>query len=108
MRRLTALLLALAIPSTALAWKHTRQFWIPEDRPVEYTISDYEEDSVPAGYPVESIQDGYTGWEAAECADIPTSFLGTTSENTPFMRDFKNHHSFDDPGDEPAGGARRL
>ncbi|MBW2257895.1 MAG: matrixin family metalloprotease [Deltaproteobacteria bacterium] len=99
-----ALPLALLAPTDALAWRHTRQVWLPEDLPIEYTVSDYVEDSVPEGFTVEATQAGYAGWLAAECADVPTSFLGTTPDNTPYLYNFENHHSFDDPGDDLAPG----
>jgi len=99
-----ALPLALLAPTDALAWRHTRQVWAPEDLPVQYTISDYAEDSVPAGFPVQAVQDGYANWLAAECADIPTEFIGTSPDNTPYIYNFENHHSFDDPGDDLAPG----
>ena len=101
MRRTITAFLLLALPSSAFAWKHNQQAWCTEDDwPLEYLVSDYVEDSVPEGYPLEAIEHAYSVWATeAPCAGFEFVY-GGVCENTDYIAsDFENRHTFDDPGD---------
>ena len=104
MKRSITMALVLLFPLSSLAWEHTTWVWVPEDQPVEFTISDYVEDSIPEGTTEATILAGYENWKIAECADFESDHLGLTDENTTNMYNFENHVSFDDPGNKIAGG----
>lgn len=79
--------------STALAWEHTTQVWLPEDWPLvvrvaddgaENTIEACEasdgmsgccEETVPAGNCIQSTTQGFAAWEAAQCAEFDVDVL---------------------------------
>lgn len=102
---LPALLLAgLVVPGSALAWKHTQQVWLPQDLPLQYHISTYQEDSVPDGYAEQAIHAGYAAWDAASCAQITYEYAGAITSNIGQRFDLQNLHTFDDPADDMAPG----
>lgn len=108
MSRATTLSVCLALgvltPGSALAWNHFGQVWTPDRFPFEYTVSDYNETSIPTGYTVEAVQDAYAAWGTVECADLPVEFTGTSPQNIGASNDGVNRHTFDDPADWMAPG----
>lgn len=103
--------------STALAWTHTEQVWLAEDMPIRWYSSDDGgqntiancdasggtqgccEESVPAGYCLESAQAGFDNWHDAKCADFDHEYAGFC-DNSGYLLDFQNHFTFNDPDDE--------
>lgn len=128
--RLSALTLALLVPTQAFAWKHLDppRAWNATDRnPLQYCISDYIEDSLPGtdeekyAYQVATVDAGFAAWpKAAPCADISAENIGTCAANTGFLYDLENRITWDDPTGEheagilgvtlcrPAGGGQFL
>lgn len=109
MNRVLLTAAALTLPVTALAWDHTQKVWDPADLPVQYEISSYEEDSLPASegdepITVEILQKAFANWHVAECADFSEEYIGLTDDNITFTNDGRNTIAFDDPAGELAGG----
>lgn len=97
--------LALLLPVTAGAWEPTGSVWFLEDMPLEYEISDYEEDSLQPGETFDIIQTAFSRWEATECAQLDTLYIGPTEENTGFrLGDGITRISWDDPDDNHGVG----
>lgn len=99
------LTLALLLPASAMAWEPTGSVWFLDDMPIDYQISDYEEDSLDPGETFEVIQTAFGRWDAATCAQTEVNYTGPTPENTPFiLNDGITRISWDDPGDNHGAG----
>jgi len=97
-------LLALLL-STASAQDHLGNAWVSDDFPLQYEVSETEEDSLPAGYAQTAIPDAYQIWaDSAACAGLAFENTGSTELNTGYTYDFHNRHTFDDPSDSLAPG----
>ena len=83
----------------AMAWNHTQWVWSRENLPLEWYMSEYEEDSLPEGYAAEVMDSSFTNWvEDAPCAQLSHSYLGVREGyNNGAQQDYYNIVSFDDP-----------
>ena len=101
------LMLALLL-SPAQAFEHIGNAWQSDDMPIPYLVADDGsgtlcEESVPLGYCFTALDDAYSAWELAECADFDHQYTGI-GENIGFAGDNLNNVSFNDPNDELSGG----
>jgi len=110
MNRSIMTIAALFIATPALGWKHTGNVWAPEQLPVEFTIADVGEDSLPEPFvdAEYAILQGFAAWDDAECSTFESDYLGSTPENTPFQIDNQQHFSFDDPGGTLGAGVKAV
>lgn len=102
---------ALLTPTDAYAWRHNTFLWAADDLPFEWWLPKDDEESVPEGYSEEAVKLGYEAWKAAECADIPTVYMGRRNDNPGYDPDGINTHTFNDPTGQlvpPTLGETRL
>jgi MYXO-CTERM domain-containing protein len=99
----------LLVSSSAFAWKHTGFAWCDDgELPIPYYVGDYVEDSLPEGATLTILADSYAAWPAAApCAGVGGTFMGMC-DNTPFILDYQNRDTFDDPADELDAGVLGL
>lgn len=120
-RLLSVALLFAALPSTALAWEHTARVWLPEDMPLRYWVADDGqpnsiqtcldsggttgccEETVPAGYCIESAFNGFDAWNAAQCAEFDFEYQGVCNNVNNLFNNL-SYFTFNDPGSESGGG----
>lgn len=94
----TTLLILSTAP--AFAWKHTGFVWAPEDQPREWYMDDDVEDSLPEGYQLTAIQNGWLAWHDAQCADISDEYQKTDDYGSRSTSDGKTIIYWDDPANE--------
>lgn len=81
--------------------------WSAEDLPLQWWMTDYEEDSLEnasqygyasvSDYQAAMMSESYTNWYAAECAEISDVYMGIDEGNEGFVNDGINKVCFDDP-----------
>jgi hypothetical protein len=105
---MTALLAAaLLLSPGAQAYELMGYAWSAEDFPLEWYMTDYEEDSLANAtnwgyesaldYQESMIAGSYTRWYTAECAEISDVFMGVDPGNEGSTYDEINKFYFDDP-----------
>ena len=100
---LTALLLAGTLPASA--WTHTSWVWNQDEFPIQWYMSDYDEDSLPSEYSQEVLVDAWAHWEQeASCANISQEFNDTRMPYIGYEQEGLNVFTYDDPKDELGAG----
>ncbi len=106
---MTAALLAasLLLAPQAQAYELLGYAWSAEDLPLQWYMTDYEEDSLEnatqygydsvSDYQVSMISESYSNWYAAECAEISDEYQGIDEGNEGSSNDGVNKFYFDDP-----------
>ncbi|MEL6350052.1 MAG: PKD domain-containing protein, partial [Myxococcota bacterium] len=78
-----------------------------EDFPIEWYVSDYQEDSVPENYHIEVLEESYEAWiTEAPCAQLSHSYQGVRTNHHdvgPSAGDTLTTFYYDDPLDEGGG-----
>ena len=102
-----ALLAAVLLAPHAQAYELLGYAWSAEDFPLQWYMTDYEEDSLEnatqygyagAGdYQQQMIAESYGNWYMAECAEISDEFAGIDPGNEGYTNDGINKFYFDDP-----------
>ena len=114
----TAALLPLLMAEPAHAWRHTRKVWDREAFPLQWYMSNTEEEgsSFPKGQETAVLEKAWAHWVGdAACADLATEFVeDDIRPPTGYEFDGYNTFYFDDPADEEGrghlveGGSRRI
>ncbi len=101
------LLTALLAAPRAEAYNLLGYVWAADDIPVEWYMTDYEEDSLSnatswgydsvSDYQVSMVQDSFENWYEAECADISDEYMGIDAGNEGSSQDLINKFYWDDP-----------
>jgi hypothetical protein len=101
---LSALLLLATQP--ALAWRHTGTVWDRDEFPLEWYMSDHEEDSLPSGYSLQAIEDAWAHWiDKAPCAQLDISYQGVRDGHwAGYTNESLNTFYYDDPKDDLGTG----
>lgn len=93
----------LLLSPDALAWRHTGLAW--EKFPVDWSMDDGAEDSLPEGYDEEVVIKSFQNWELqAACAGVSDAYGGRSDLGTPDHYDGSLGIYWDDPGDEAGPG----
>ncbi|MSP56987.1 MAG: matrixin family metalloprotease [Myxococcales bacterium] len=109
-------LMTAAVVQPALAWKHTGYAWSTSDDngdtpgllTRDWLMDDDIEDSLPEGYPLESMQASWDNWEeTAQCAAIGNAYKGTSDLGVPGPGE-GTEIFWDDPGDDLGTGVLGL
>ncbi len=97
---------ALLTPQ-AQAWELMGKAWSAADFPLEWYMTDYEEDSLEnagtwgydsvSDYQAAMIANSYAAWYDAECAEIDDLYMGIDPGNEGYTNDGINKFYFDDP-----------
>ncbi len=105
---MTALLAAaLLLAPGADAYELMGYAWSATDFPLQWYMTDYEEDSLEnvtqygydsvSDYQEKMIAESFGNWYAAECAEIADEFAGIDAGNEGYTNDGINKWYFDDP-----------
>ncbi len=102
-----ALLIAALLAPQAQAYELLGYAWSAEDFPLQWYMTDYEEDSLEnctqwgyastSDYQASMIAESYSNWYAAECAEISDQYMGIDPGNEGYTNDGINKFYFDDP-----------
>jgi hypothetical protein len=102
-----AVLAAFLLAPQAQAYELMGYAWSAEDFPLEWYMTDYEEDSLEnatqygyastSDYQASMIAESYGNWYAAECAEISDLYMGIDPGNEGYTNDGINKFYFDDP-----------
>ncbi len=102
-----ALLAAVLLSSGAQAYELMGYAWSAADFPLQWYMTDYEEDSLENAttygyasaqeYQEAMISSAFGNWYAAECAEISDEFAGIDPGNEGYTNDGINKFYFDDP-----------
>ena len=102
-----ALLAAVLLSPGAQAYELMGYAWSAEDFPLEWYMTDYEEDSLSnatqygyastSDYQASMIAESFGNWYAAECAEISDLYMGIDPGNEGYTNDGINKWYFDDP-----------
>jgi uncharacterized protein (TIGR03382 family) len=96
-----AVTVALLLPITSHAWKHTGNAWTPDDMPLQYYVASAEcEESVPPDYCEEVTKQGWQAWMEVPCTDFDAEYVGTCENSGYAPSDLQNRNTFNDPADD--------
>jgi MYXO-CTERM domain-containing protein len=100
---LATLLLASTLP--VQAWNHTYWVWDQDQFPLEWYMSDYNEDSLPSAYSEEALVDAWAHWEIeAPCAKITSALDPIRVPHIGYEQEGLNVFTYDDPKDDLGTG----
>jgi MYXO-CTERM domain-containing protein len=100
---LTTLLIVHSLP--AHAWTHTYRVWDQDQFPIEYFMSNYNEDSLPEQYSETALVDAWSHWEIeAPCAEITSELDPARMPHIGYEQEGLNVFTYDDPNDDLGTG----
>ncbi|MFH1463692.1 MAG: PKD domain-containing protein [Pseudomonadota bacterium] len=101
------LLVAALLAPRAEAYELMGYAWSAEDFPLQWYMTDYEEDSLEnatqygydsvSDYQIAMTAESYANWYEADCAEISDAFAGIDEGNEGYTNDGINKYYFDDP-----------